>query len=59
MMVPTAVNITGFYRLMNAMNLIGTKWPLILPAIAAPSTVFFIKQYLDTSLWGNHRSFKN
>ncbi|MCH4154246.1 MAG: carbohydrate ABC transporter permease [Saccharofermentans sp.] len=50
MMVPTAVNITGFYRLMNAMNLIGTKWPLILPAIAAPSTVFFIKQYLDTSL---------
>lgn len=50
MMVPTAVNITGFYRLMNAMGLLGTRWPLILPAIAAPSTVFFIKQYLDTSL---------
>ena len=50
MMVPTAVNITGFYRLMNAMGLLGTRWPLILPAIAAPSTVFFIKQYIDTSL---------
>jgi len=50
MMVPTAVNITGFYRLMGAMGLLGTRWPLILPAIAAPSTVFFIKQYLDTSL---------
>ena len=50
MMVPTAVNITGFYREMSAMHLLGTKWPLILPAIAAPSTVFFIKQYLDTSL---------
>jgi len=50
MMVPTAVNITGFYRLMNAMGLLGTRWPLILPAIAAPATVFFIKQYLDTSL---------
>jgi len=50
MMVPTAVNITGFYRLMGGMGLLGTRWPLILPAIAAPSTVFFIKQYLDTSL---------
>ncbi|MCQ2515818.1 MAG: carbohydrate ABC transporter permease [Saccharofermentans sp.] len=50
MMVPTAVNITGFYRLMNTLGLLGTRWPLILPAIAAPSTVFFIKQYLDTSL---------
>ena len=34
MMVPTAVNITGFYRLMNAMGLLGTRWPLILPATA-------------------------
>jgi len=50
MMVPTAVNITGFYRLMNSFGLLGTRWPLILPAIAAPSTVFFIKQYIDTSL---------
>ncbi|MBO4241913.1 MAG: carbohydrate ABC transporter permease [Clostridiales bacterium] len=49
MMVPTAVNITGFYRLMLAMGLLGTKWPLILPAIAAPSTVFFIKQFLDSA----------
>ena len=49
MMVPTAVNITGFYRLMHNMNLLGTLWPLILPAIAAPATVFFIKQYLDSS----------
>ncbi|MCR5060315.1 MAG: carbohydrate ABC transporter permease [Saccharofermentans sp.] len=50
MMVPTAVNITGFYRMMSSMGLLGSKWPLILPAIAAPSTVFFIKQYLETSL---------
>ena len=50
MMVPAAVNITGFYRLMHSMHLLGTLWPLILPAIAAPATVFFIKQYLDSSL---------
>lgn len=50
MMVPAAVNITGFYRLMHSMHLLGTLWPLILPAIGAPATVFFIKQYLDSSL---------
>ena len=50
MMVPTAVNITGSYRLMAQMHLLGTRWPLIIPAIAAPATVFFIKQYLETSL---------
>ncbi len=49
MMVPTAVNITGFYRLMNSMGLLGSKLTLIIPAIAAPNTVFFIKQYLDSS----------
>ena len=35
---------------MHGMGLLGTKWPLILPAIAAPATVFFIKQSLETSL---------
>lgn len=49
MMVPTAVNITGYYRLMNAMGLVDNKLSLIIPAIAAPNTVFFIKQYLDSS----------
>jgi multiple sugar transport system permease protein len=52
MMVPTAVNITGSYRLMSQLHLLGTRWPLIIPAIAAPATVFFIKQYLETSLSG-------
>jgi multiple sugar transport system permease protein len=50
LMVPAQVSITGFVTLMMDMNLIGTKWPLILPAIAAPGVVFFIKQYLDSSL---------
>ena len=50
LMVPTQVSITGFFKLMMDMGLIGTKWPLIIPAIAAPGTVFFIKQYLDSAL---------
>lgn len=50
LMVPPQVSITGFVKLMTQMNLIGTKWPLIIPAVAAPATVFFIKQYLDSAL---------
>lgn len=50
LMVPTQVSITGFFKLMMDMGLVGTKWPLIIPAIAAPGTVFFIKQYLDSAL---------
>jgi len=50
LIVPTQVSITGFIKLMTQMNLIGTMWPLIIPAIAAPATVFFIKQYLDSAL---------
>lgn len=50
LMIPPQVSITGFVKLMTTMNLIGTKWPLIIPAIAAPATVFFIKQYLDSAL---------
>src|SRR5659263_24892 len=50
LMIPPQVSITGFVKLMTTMNLMGTKWPLIIPAIAAPATVFFIKQYLDSAL---------
>ena len=50
LMVPAQVSITGFFKLMMDMGLVGTKWPLIIPAIAAPGTVFFIKQYLDSAL---------
>jgi len=50
LMIPPQVSITGFVKLMTTMNLVGTKWPLIIPAIAAPATVFFIKQYLDSAL---------
>lgn len=50
MMVPTQVSAIGFYLLMFKFNLIDTYWPLIIPAIAAPSTFFFIKQYMESSL---------
>lgn len=50
MMIPTQVSIVGFMRFMMKINLYNTYWPLILPAIAAPSTVYFMKQYMQGGL---------
>lgn len=50
MMVPTQVSAIGFFRFMIQLNLNDTYIPLILPAIAAPTTVFFMRQYIKGSL---------
>jgi len=47
-LVPTQVSIIGFYRYMNALKLTNTFIPLIVPAIAAPGSIFFAKQYLES-----------
>lgn len=50
MMIPTQVTALGFVRLVNGMNLDDTFIPLIVPAIAAPVTFFYMKQYMDSAL---------
>ena len=50
MTMPTQVSALGFLNLMDSMHLTNTLWPLILPSIAAPSVVFFMKQFMDSSL---------
>ena len=50
MMIPAQVSIIGFMNLMIKVNLYNTYWPLIIPAIAAPSTVYFMKQYMSSAL---------
>ncbi|MBQ8924099.1 MAG: carbohydrate ABC transporter permease [Lachnospiraceae bacterium] len=50
MMIPTQVSIVGFIKLCNLTHLYGTYWPLIIPAMAAPTTVYFMKQYMETGL---------
>lgn len=50
MMIPTQVSIIGFYKLMLQLGLNDSYLPLIIPAIAAPSTVFFMRQYMKASL---------
>ncbi len=50
MMIPAQVSIIGLVALMIKMNLYNTYWPLIIPAAAAPSTVYFMKQYMQGAL---------
>ncbi len=49
MMVPTQVTAAGFVNFMIKMNLHNTWIPLILPAVAAPAVIFFMRSYLKSS----------
>ncbi len=50
MMIPAQVTSIGFYQFMYKINLVNNFLPLILPAVAAPAIVFFMRQYLLASL---------
>ena len=50
MMIPTQVTALGFIRLMRSMNLMDSFIPLIVPAVAAPITFFYMKQYMESTL---------
>ena len=43
MMIPGQLGLIGFYNLCTKLHLVNSYLPLILPAIAAPGTVFFLK----------------
>lgn len=46
LMIPAQVSSIGFYQFMYQMHLTNSFIPLILPAIASPAMVFFMRQYL-------------
>ena len=50
MMIPTQVTALGFLDLIRKMKLIDSFVPLIVPAVAAPVTFFFMKQYMESTL---------
>ncbi len=50
MMIPTQVISIGFYQFMYRIGLTNNHLALILPAIASPMTVFFMRQYMLPSL---------
>jgi len=50
MMVPMQVTSVGFLQFMIKLGLHDSYIPLIVPTIAAPAIVFFMRQYLQSSL---------
>ena len=50
MMIPGTVTMIGFYQAVYKRGLTNKLSMLILPAIAAPMTVFFMRQYLQATL---------
>ena len=50
MMLPGQIGIIGFFRTVQALGLINSYIPLIVPGIANSFAVFFYKQYLDGAL---------
>ena len=50
MMLPGQLGIIGFYKEIQALNMMNSYFPLIVPSIANCFAVFFYKQYMDTSL---------
>ena len=49
LMVPTQVSGVGFIKFMLAIDLYNNFLPLIIPAIAAPATVFYMRQYIRSA----------
>ena len=50
LMIPAQVSNIGFYQFMYHLHWTNNLLPLILPAIASPAMVFFMRQYLLASL---------
>lgn len=50
MMLPGQLGIIGFYKEIQAMNLLNSYIPLIIPTIANCFAVFFYKQYMDGAI---------
>ncbi len=49
LMIPAQLSLIGFYRMMLNLGLTDSFIPLIVPGIASPVTVFFLRQYLISS----------
>lgn len=50
MMIPGQLGLIGFYNLCTKLHMVNSYTPLIIPAIAAPGTVFFLRQYVSSVL---------
>lgn len=46
MMVPAQLSMLGFYNLCSSLGMLNSYLPLIIPSVASPATVFFLRQYI-------------
>lgn len=49
MMIPVQVTSVGFVKFMNDLDLLDSYIPLIVPAIASPAVLFYIRQYMKSN----------
>ena len=50
LMIPAQLGLLGFFKVIKVLGLPNTRLALILPAIATPNIVFFIKAYMDSAV---------
>ncbi len=50
MMIPGQLSLIGFYNLCSKLHLVNSYIPLIVPSIASAGTVFFLRQYIVSSM---------
>ena len=50
MMIPSTVTIIGFFQMIYRVHMTNHLWVLILPAVASPSMVFFMRQYMKPAV---------
>ena len=50
MMIPAQCTMIGFFKMVYSLHLTNNLLILIIPAIASPAVVFFMRQYLQSSL---------
>ncbi len=48
MMIPAQLSLLGFYNLISRLHLTDSYIPLIVPAVASPAIVFFLRQYIKS-----------
>lgn len=50
LMVPDQASLVGLYQFGRTIGLLDTYWIIILPAIAKPQTVFWVRMYCDSAI---------
>lgn len=50
MMVPQQLGLIGYFKFIQNLGMIDTYLPLIIPSIASAGMVFFVKQYIESSI---------